>query len=182
MRYAAYGSNLHPLRLTLRTPSARLLATRFVSNRSLCFHKRSADGSAKCNIANGGEGIYVAIFEISAADKTRLDSIEGLGAGYSETTLAIPGLGDCFAYVAEPSHIDVSLAPYDWYKALVMAGACFHGFPDSYIDGIRALPAAEDPDATRRSKRWETVKTVLADAAQCRKPGRRFAAVPDDRS
>lgn len=166
MRYAAYGSNLHPLRLTMRTPSARLLATRFLSGRSLCFHKRGVDGSAKCNMVVGGEGIYVAIFDLSVADKERLDRIEGLDAGYSETTLSITGLGDCVAYTAEQSHIDVSLTPYDWYKELVLAGARFHGFPRGYIDGIRALPALEDPDPARRNERWQTVDTVIADTTQ----------------
>ena len=110
MWYAAYGSNLHPLRLTERISSAQLVTTSFLPNWSLQFHKRSNDGSGKCNILSGGDGIHVAIFDISAADKLVLDSIEGLGVGYSETLLSVPDIGTCVSYVAEQSYIDDSFA------------------------------------------------------------------------
>jgi len=162
MWYVAYGSNLHPLRLTERASSARLIATSFLPNWSLHFHKRSKDGSGKCNILPGGDGIHVAIFDISVEDKLLLDKIEGLGRGYSETLLSIPDIGECVTYVAQQSHIDGSLAPYDWYKELVLMGARAHGFPDDYSQRISSLRAIEDPDPNRRAKRWETVEMVKA--------------------
>jgi hypothetical protein len=162
MLYAAYGSNLHPRRLTERASSARLMATSFLPNWSLHFHKRSNDGSGKCNILAGSGGIHVAVFDISAEDKLGLDEIEGLGRGYSQALLSIPGIGDCVTYVAQQSHIDGSLAPYDWYKELVMMGARVHGFPDDYSQRISSLRAIEDPDPGRRIKRWEIVEMVKA--------------------
>lgn len=163
MLYAAYGSNLHPRRLSERISSAKFLETRFVPDWSLCIHKRSLDKSAKCNIVSGGSGIYVAVFDISTADKTALDRIEGLGSGYREILLAIPDIGECMSYSAEESYIDNSLAPYDWYKELVLAGARTHGFPPAYIDKIVAVTAHPDPDPCRRAERWATVKLVKAD-------------------
>lgn len=160
MWYAAYGSNLHPLRLTQRASSAQLIATSFLPNWSLHFHKRSNDGSAKCNIISGGDGIHLAIFDISAEDKLALDKIEGLGFGYSETLLTVPDVGDCVSYIAAESHIDGSLTPYDWYRELVLIGARVHGFPDVYLNRISSLPAREDPDPDRRVKRWKTVELV----------------------
>jgi len=160
MFYAAYGSNLHPRRLTERISSAQLVTTAFVPNWSLHFHKRSKDGSGKCNILSGGDGIHVAIFKISATDKFVLDRIEGLGVGYSETLLSVPDIGDCVSYVAEQSHIDVSLVPYDWYKELVLTGARFHSFPGRYLDWIRLAPSHQDPDLDRRVDKWRTVKLV----------------------
>ena len=157
MRYAAYGSNLHPLRLAERIASARLVTTAFLPDWSLRFHKRSIDESGKCSIFPGGDGIHVAIFDISAADKRILDRIEGLGAGYSEVVLSIPELGDCASYVAERSHIDASLIPYDWYRELVLAGARFHDFPADYVDRIRSFPGRPDPDPDRRADAWNTV-------------------------
>ena len=91
MRYAAYGSNLHPLRLNNRISSAQLLATRFLPDWSLCFNKRSKDQSAKCSILAGGDGVYFAIYEISHQDKLVLDTIEGVGTGYAESTRQRPG-------------------------------------------------------------------------------------------
>lgn len=162
MWYAAYGSNLHPRRLAERISSAQFVATSFLSDWSLYFHKRSKDGSAKCNILLGGDGIHIAIFDISAADKLTLDKIEGLGLGYSEILLNVPEIGDCASYVADESHIDDSLDPYDWYKELVLVGARAHGFPEDYLNRISSLPAREDPDPNRRVKRWKTVELVRA--------------------
>ena len=50
IHYLAYGSNLHPLRLTLRVPSARVIGVVEMPGYMLEFHKRSIDGSGKCLI------------------------------------------------------------------------------------------------------------------------------------
>lgn len=163
MRYAAYGSNLHPFRLRERISSAALVDTRFVPDWSLHFHKRSVDESAKCNIVSGGAGIYVAIFDISAADKAILDRIEGLNSGYSGISLAVPELGECMSYVAEDSYVDDALIPYDWYRELVLIGARTHGFPASYIDNIFAVISRQDPDPYRNAKNWTTVRLARAE-------------------
>ncbi len=160
MRYAAYGSNLHPQRLTGRIPLAQLITTGLLPNWSLHFHKRSNDESGKCNILAGGDGVHVAIFQISAKDKLTLDKFEGVGFGYSETTLFIPDIGECVSYVAEESYIDNALLPYDWYKELVLIGARFHGFPDEYLKRIESIQALRDPDPGRRVERWKTVERV----------------------
>ncbi len=160
MRYAAYGSNLHPLRLTERISSAKFVTTRFVSNWSLQFHKRSKDGSGKCNILPGGDGIHVAVFDISVNDKQILDRIEGLGVGYNTQILSLTGIGDCVTYVADASHIDDSLRPYDWYLALVLAGARLHGFPEDYVKKMTLQPTREDPDPARRANAWKTVELL----------------------
>lgn len=109
---------------------------------------------------SGSDGIYVAIFEISAEDKLALDKIEGLGSGYSELVLTIPELGDCASYAAQTSYIDDALVPYDWYKELVLMGAHFHGFPDDYLKQIISQPACQDPDPDRRARRWEVVQMI----------------------
>ena len=160
MRYAAYGSNLHPLRLSDRISSARLINTEFLPDWSLHFHKRSVDGSGKCNIVPGGSGVYVAVFDISDADKIVLDKIEGLGSGYNEISLAVPGIGDCVSYGAEDSYIRDSLIPYDWYKELVLVGARAHGFPANYVQRIEMVAAQPDSDSERSAKGWATVGMI----------------------
>ena len=162
MQYAAYGSNLHPLRLSERVSSARLIGTKFLPNWALRFHKRSLDESGKCNITSGDDGIYVAIFDISAAGKSTLDKIEGLGSGYSGIMLSVPDFGECMSYAAEDSAIDESLAPYDWYKEVVLVGARAHRFPADYISAIDAVAARPDPDPARRAKGWNTVEMIKA--------------------
>ncbi len=162
MKYVAYGSNLHPIYLKKRISSARLIGTGFLPDRSLRFHKRSVDGSGKCNIFSDDNGVYIAIFDISIKDKSILDEIEGLGGGYSEDLLSVPGFGDCYSYVAKESHIDDDLVPFDWYKELVLVGAREHEFPEQYLDEIDAIAASPDHDSSRREKKWKIVNMLKA--------------------
>jgi hypothetical protein len=161
IRYAAYGSNLHPLRLTERLSSARLIGTALVRERTLEFHKRSVDGSAKCTILEGGEGVHVAVYDISGSDKDRLDEIEGVGRGYSDERIDVPGFGLCATYVAEPTHLVTDLRPYGWYQALVVAGCRFHGFPAHYIERIASVVSVEDPDDVRRASNDALVQRLV---------------------
>ena len=164
MRYAAYGSNLHPLRLSERVSSATLIGTSHIPNWSLRFHKRSLDKSGKCNIVSGGRGIYVAIFDLSLADKAVLDEIEGLGFGYAGFSLRVPSFGECEFYMADAPYIDDFLVPYDWYRELVLLGARNHGFPKSYVNEIESVATRRDPDRHRSAKRWATVNAIKAAA------------------
>ncbi len=160
MHYAAYGSNLHPVRLAKRLASARLVGTAQLAQWSLCFHKRSKDQSGKCSIVPRHGGVHFAIFDISEEDKAVLDEIEGLGQGYSAISLDLPGFGPCASYIAEESYLDESLRPYDWYKELVLAGARFHGFPDHYVAQVESVPTSDDPEALRQTRQWELVRAI----------------------
>jgi hypothetical protein len=160
MRYAAYGSNLHPLRLRERITSAEPVAAGFLADRSLRFHKRSRDESGKCNIVIGSEGVHVAVFDISLEDKTTLDRIEGIGAGYVSTDVEVPGIGVCATYVADEKYVDDALVPYDWYRELVLLGARAQRFPQAYLDAIAATPCREDPDPERRALNGRTIEAI----------------------
>ena len=160
MLYAAYGSNLHPTRLAQRIHSARQIGDSFVPGWSLNCHKRSKDGSAKFNIVAGGNGVYVAIFEISVDDKIKLDHIEGVGRGYHTVNLPVPQFGICTTYVAEDSYVDESLRPYEWYKKLATLGARAQCFPDAYVQLIDEIPACEDPDKARHATNWRIVEAI----------------------
>ena len=160
MLYAAYGSNLHPTRLAQRVHSARQIGIGFVPGWSLDCHKRSKDGSAKFSIVAGGNGVYVAVFEISVDDKNILDDIEGVGSGYHTVNLSVPQIGNCTTYVAEDSYVDESLQPYEWYKKLTTLGARSHRFPDAYVQLINEIPACEDPDKVRHATNWRIVVAI----------------------
>jgi gamma-glutamylcyclotransferase len=153
--YLAYGSNLHPLRLAERAPSARLIGVTELSGCLLAFHKRSLDGSGKCLLYTGyvdSTTAYGALYELSIRDKAALDEAEGRGKGYTGEGVRCcvnGGTFDAYTYLANPSHIDSSLVPYDWYKGLVGAGARYHGFPAAYVDAIETLPSRRDPDSRR---------------------------------
>jgi gamma-glutamylcyclotransferase (GGCT)/AIG2-like uncharacterized protein YtfP len=162
LKYAAYGSNLHPLRLQERTDHARLLGTTRVDGFALRFHKRgNIDGSAKCNIVDqAGCEVYVAVFEISKADVEQLDIAEGVGTGYDRTRIEIPNYGRCMTYRAQSTHIDDSLLPFGWYKALVLAGCRFHRFPHEYLEAIDNMAAVTDPDPERHALHMSLLSTL----------------------
>lgn len=157
LRYVAYGSNLHPLRLQVRTPSAQLIGSARIADFGLRFHKRGKDESGKCNIVPDAVSVYVAIYEISSGERKYLDRIEGLGIGYDEHRLIVPGVGDCFTYVANGTHIKPQLSPYSWYKELVLAGCQYHGFPMDYQQRIKDVAAQCDKNTVRHAENMALV-------------------------
>lgn len=153
MLYAAYGSNLHPFRLQQRTPSARLVGTGAIAHYTLRFHKRGyRDFSGKCNLIQQREKTaYVAIYDIDKSEVPLLDDAEGAGAGYDRTRITVDGFGDCMIYLAASEHIDDSLLPFSWYKALVIAGCERLAFPSFYIKRIRAVADVRDLECDRHN-------------------------------
>lgn len=160
LRYAAYGSNLHPIRLAERVPSSRLRGGAILQGYELRFHKRGVDGSGKCNIVEGTGRVLVAVFDLDAAEKPLLDAAESLGVGYLETQLDVPGHGRCFTYTATATHIDDTLLPYTWYKSLVLLGCQFNGFAADYLGRVESVPERQDPDRERHLRNMRLVAQI----------------------
>ncbi len=118
------------------------------------------DTSAKCNITTPGPGVHVVIYELSADDKAVLDAIEGVGLGYNDATIEVPGFGQCATYLAQSSHIDASILPFDWYREIVLLGCRYHGFPGDYAKAVEDVAVSIDPDTNRSRKRWALVKRL----------------------
>ena len=159
-RYAAYGSNLHPIRLSQRVPSASWLGAARVSGFDLRFHKKSIDGSGKADIVEAASEIHVAVYEIPLEEKPLLDKVEGLGIGYEETKIHVPDIGDCWTYIAAKSHIEPTLAPYSWYKELVLLGCAYNSFPEDYIQSIRRVVETRDRNEARHQENSLLVKAI----------------------
>lgn len=150
MRYAAYGSNLHPRRLIARLPGAQLLGTADVPGWSLRFHKRGKDQSGKCDIVPSDNCIHVAVYEFDGQLLRKLDGIEG--EGYERNRLIVPGFGDCQTYFAKTAYVDGALFPFDWYREYVLIGARRHGFPGAYLSAIERIAVCSDPDEARAAR------------------------------
>lgn len=167
LTYFAYGSNLHPLRLTERVPSARMIGSVELANHRLAFHKRSHDGSGKCNLQQTGMGtdrVFGAIYDLDPEHKPLLDRHEGVGSGYLDEPLEIVYQGqtyDCFTYRAQTSHIVDHLLPYHWYKQLVLLGARYCEFPPAYIAAIEAVSSIDDADAERSEAHDVLIQKML---------------------
>ena len=156
IHYFAYASNLHPMRLKERVPSAKLIGMTTLDSHRLTFHKRSVDGSSKCNIFDTGSAtdvVHGAVYEIALEHKSDLDRFEGKGSGYIDNQIILSHKEQeylCFTYVAQLSHIVDNLKPYHWYKEPIVLGANYLGFPDAYVSSVVSVESTEDPDQHRR--------------------------------
>lgn len=165
--YAAYGSNLHPVRLKAndRCPSAQWRGTCVVKGWRLAFRKRSNDDSAKCDAEktdNPSDELRVAVFDIPESEEQALDTAEGLGHGYHKDVLALAVAGQDLTakvYLADEDAI-VADAPYEWYKQMVLLGAEYHAFPDSYLARIRDVVSKTDINQSRAVRKWREVERM----------------------
>ncbi|MCP9917367.1 gamma-glutamylcyclotransferase [Cyanobium sp. ATX 6F1] len=154
-------------RLRERVPSAMPLGRAVLRGYELRWHKRGKDGSGKCDVwaTDRAEAqVHGVLFELAATEKPRLDHAEGLGVGYDDQVIEVTCNGHILqaqVYVATPTHIDPSIQPFSWYRALVLAGAREHRLPPAYIQGIEAVAAIHDPDPERQA-----IHDALIRAAQ----------------
>jgi gamma-glutamylcyclotransferase len=166
IHYFAYGSNLHPLRLTERVASADLITMAEYSGHLLCFNKRSEDGSSKCNMQKTDfetDRVHGAIYKLSAEQKPVLDRFEGVGKGYQDHQITLKHHGKeyhCFTYLAQPSHTVDNLKPYHWYKQLVLLGAQYLDFPENYLSAIEAVDSMDDSDLKRRQTMQNLIERI----------------------
>jgi hypothetical protein len=142
-----------------RIPTAHARGVARLVGHSLRWHKRSDDGSGKCDAFSTGradDAIIGVVFEIPESDKPKLDRLEGLGYGYTEVSSTVQTDGgmamDVVYYVAEPDYIDPSLEPYDWYKEHVQCGARDFALPEAYRVAIDRAVSKKDPDSNRAAK------------------------------
>jgi gamma-glutamylcyclotransferase (GGCT)/AIG2-like uncharacterized protein YtfP len=165
MKYFAYGSNMFTERLRERTRSCRFLTAAVLREYTLKFHKKSTDGSGKCNAyytGNKDDEVIGVVFDIDPMDKPGLDEFEGLGSGYHEKTVRLSstkGQLTAFMYEADECAIDDSLRPYAWYKDLVMEGAKEHNLPQAYKKPFEMVPADIDPDSVREEANRRIINT-----------------------
>ncbi|MDX6560182.1 MAG: hypothetical protein QOF72_3231 [Blastocatellia bacterium] len=160
VKYFAYGSNMLTKLLRDRAPSARFSAVTRLSKHVLRFHKISEDKagsrSGKCNAYFTGNEEDVVIGVVFDIDRNEKPSLAAAEVGYAEEPLKLTSRGkDSSGFmftVADGSLLDDTLQPYDWYKALVLAGAREHNLPTEYVSALENIATVQDPD-TARAKR-----------------------------
>lgn len=172
--YFAYGSNMlaERLRAKERCPSARFVARAKADGVTLSFSKRSDDGSGKATLERRDvppfSPVYGCLYELSAHDMDALDRVEGYPAHYKKfgaftvTRWDTGAIVSAVTYIAQETRIDKTLKPYDWYLALVVAGAKQNQLPKAYIDQLARAVSRDDPDAGRRT--FKAARAVLEAA------------------
>ena len=155
--YFAYRSNMLTERLQKRCPGATAIGMAVANNYCLRFSKRSTDSSGKATlVASPGEKVHGILFRIFDIERDSLDKAEDYPNGYSRndgfqvTRDSNSSLVDATTYLA--TKIEPNLLPYDWYRALVLAGAIQHGLPDSHIETLCKTAWKSDANACRPSR------------------------------
>jgi gamma-glutamylcyclotransferase len=98
------------------------------------------------------------VYDLALESKNLLDEIEGVGKGYESVMYDIAGYGECFAYVAQAPYIDNNIAPYEWYKQLVLEGCRFHSFPTEYIKMVESFDSIPDQNQLRAKDNFRLIK------------------------
>ena len=149
--YFAYGSNMLTERLAERCSSAKVVGKAFVEDYRIEFTKVSKDGSGKATLQpHYNTKQHGVLFEIDRSQRQILDRIEGLGVGYKRLELDCvtncSNLTICSAYSYQATDLNPTLKPFDWYLALVVAGAEQHELPTNYISTLREIKYDTDPE------------------------------------
>jgi gamma-glutamylcyclotransferase len=159
MTYFAYGSNMLTARLLFRCPGAEKIEPAFLTGYTLCFDKRSRDGSGKCTIRYTGspsDVVHGVLFTIPQSQVCSLARAEGEGTDYDRVAIQAETKDDktvpAETYIAKEAKIDRHAMPYDWYLDLVATGAELHGLPHTYIEGLRKVQVIPDPTPQRRER------------------------------
>ena len=131
----------------------------------LRWHKRSNDGSGKCDIVSVSSPkahVFGVLYRVAVREKCALDKAEGLGQGYTEIDIDVLCEGVRTAAKAyQATDIDHTLKPYSWYQALVVAGAKEHRMPKEYISQLEAVATQEDPNRARHNKNMRLIGKLL---------------------
>ncbi len=153
--YFAYGSNMLRERLTARCPSARSIGEAAAPDHRIAFTKPSFDGSGKATLVRApGETAHGVLFEIAKDERDNLRRFEGDGYRCREGFLVRAVGEDSLREVATCLAVETkdSLRPYDWYRALVVAGALQHALPEHHVAALRAVAATPDPKPRRPAR------------------------------
>jgi gamma-glutamylcyclotransferase len=148
----AYGPNLHPAWLRRRVPAAALVGPAELPGHRMAFRKRGRDGSGKsdaCPSTDPGDRLPGVLYRLLGGD---LQSLGAAGAGYRLVEVEVDGPDGTVAALtwrAEDADVAEGLVPWDWYLALIRAGAELHDLPGRYRAWLASVPVARDPDAAR---------------------------------
>jgi hypothetical protein len=133
-----------------------MIGTAVARNHTLEFSKKSIDGSGKATLVKRSETLQTpgVLFEIEATERDALDRFEGAGNGYDrisefsvETT---EETAKATTYLASAPQND--LVPFDWYLALVIAGALEHRLGNEHENRLLAVAHVLDEDITRKTR------------------------------
>ena len=136
----------------------------------LVFNKKSTDDSAKANlVVEHGAKCWGVLFSVDPDSLAVLDEAEGAPGHYRRKDVSVKiadGEQPAMTYIAQANRISVVPEhPYDWYLALILAGAKSQAdMPAEWITHLRKLGHSK-PDTKTPSRPTRTDAIAQLKAA-----------------
>ena len=143
MQYAAYGSNLDPAQMTSRCPHSPLRSTGWLTGWRLTFGGDGWDGSLPTLVEDPESQVYVALYDVTDADETTLDSWESADSGlYRKARVRVATLeGELTAWVYVLNDFEGGL-PSARTLGILADAAEVAGAPADYVTELRSRSCA----------------------------------------
>ena len=139
--YAAYGSNMDPAQMLRRCPSSPHTGTGWIQGWRLTFgaEEYGWDGALATLAPDAEHSVFVALYDLTAADESALDAWEGADSGlYRRVHLRVHTLtGDVVAYVYVLDAFEGGL-PSARHLGSIADAAEAAGAPTDYVTALRS--------------------------------------------
>jgi gamma-glutamylcyclotransferase (GGCT)/AIG2-like uncharacterized protein YtfP len=139
--YAAYASNLDPARMGQRCPYSPLRGVGWLSGWRLTFggEEYGWDGALPTLVEDPPHQVFVALYDVTDDDETRLDEWEGGSPGlYRKIRVRVETLdGDRPAWVYVLDAFEGGL-PSASTVSIISEAAAAGGAPDDYVADLRS--------------------------------------------
>ena len=141
--YAAYGSNLDPLQMLLRAPHSPARGTGWLMGWRLTFggEDHGWDGALATIVEDPLEQVFVAVYDVTDDDATRLDGWESADSGlYRRTRVRVDTLaGELVTWTYVLDAYEGGL-PSAIYLGTIADAAEAADAPDDYVRALRDRP------------------------------------------
>ncbi|WP_435770762.1 gamma-glutamylcyclotransferase [Nocardioides sp. SYSU DS0651] len=141
--YAAYGTNLDPVRMSERCPHSPLRATGWLPGWRLTFggEEHGWDGALATIVQDPFEQVFVAVYDVSPLDEPHLDGWEAADSGlYRKTKVRVSTMaGEVVAWTYVLDAYEGGL-PSASYLGVLADAAEAADAPVDYVAALRARP------------------------------------------
>jgi cation transport regulator ChaC len=149
IHYFAYGSNMNPERVRLRSMEFDHHQAGLLQDYRLAFNKRSVKhpGSASANVMQHfGSATEGVVYRLQHPDQIiMMDPYEGYPHRYDRFPVPITchqGIVEAWVYVANEEHVTEGLKPNRWYLEHLLAGREF--LSTDYFDLLASVECLPD--------------------------------------
>uniref|UniRef100_Q07JS9 Gamma-glutamylcyclotransferase n=1 Tax=Rhodopseudomonas palustris (strain BisA53) TaxID=316055 RepID=Q07JS9_RHOP5 len=165
----AYGADMNPQQIAERCSWAKPVAVARLPDHALSFHGHSDtwDGGEEAAVPRPGQDLYGVVYRLSLSDADSLDAAQGVRlngtGGYFHVPAEVIGLdGIRWSVVLHRKDVLREFrCPSRDYLDFIVAGAEFHGLPQTYVDSLRrtATRAARYPVPRRALEQFRILAT-----------------------